>query len=224
MDAGIASTILFVYPVMVAVIMAVFFKEKASLLTYGCIILALVGIVLLYRGDGETALDTTGMILVGFSALLYAAYIVCVDHSAVREMSSGKMTFWIMLFSTMVFVVSTGFFTNLQMIPPTLSGWGNILGVAVVPTVISIMFINISIKYIGATYAAIIGALEPVTALLIGIFVFYEQFTLRIGMGALLILVAVTLVVSGESVTDGFKKLLPPKRNGFGENADDGKA
>ena len=207
MDAGIASTILFVYPVMVAVIMAVFFKEKASLLTYGCIALALVGIVLLYRGDGETALNTTGMILVGFSALLYAVYIVCVDHSRVRSMSSGKMTFWIMLFSTIVFVVSTGFLTNLQPIPPTVSGWANILGVAVVPTVISIMFINISIKYIGATYAAIIGALEPVTALLIGIFVFNENFTFRIGLGALMILVAVTLVVSGDSITDGFKRL-----------------
>ena len=200
MDAGIASTILFVYPVLVAVIMAVFFKEKASLLTYSCILLALVGIALLYKGDGETALSTTGILLVGLSAFLYAVYIVAVDHSPVKNMPSGKMTFWIILFGTMVFVVNTGFLTELQPIPPTASGWINVLGIAIVPTVISIMFINISIKYIGATYAAIIGALEPVTALAIGILVFHEKFTFRIALGALLILIAVTFVVSGKTL------------------------
>lgn len=206
MEAGIASTILFVYPVMVAVIMAVFFKEKASFLTYGCIALALIGIILLYRGDGETVLNTTGIFLVAFSALSYAAYIVAVDHSAVRGMSSGKMTFWIILFGTIVFIISTGFFTELQSVPPIAAGWINVLGVAIIPTVVSILFINISIKYIGATNAAIIGALEPVTALLIGILVFHEKFTLRIALGALLILIAVTLVVSGKSIQAAFSR------------------
>lgn len=206
MDAGVASTILFVYPVLVAVIMAVFFREKASWLTYGCIALALIGIGLLYKGDGDTALNTTGMILVALSALLYAIYIVAADHSAVSAMSSGKMTFWIILSGTSVFIASTGFMTGLQPIPPTVSGWINILGVAIIPTIISILFINISIKHIGATYAAIIGALEPVTALLIGISVFHEAFTFRIAAGALLIVIAVTLVVSGNTIIAGFKK------------------
>ena len=52
MDAGIASTILFVYPVMVALIMFLFFHEKVSLLTVFCILLALSGIGLLYKGEG----------------------------------------------------------------------------------------------------------------------------------------------------------------------------
>lgn len=52
MDAGIASTILFVYPVMVAVIMGIFFKEKISAITVFSILLALSGIALLYQ---ETA-------------------------------------------------------------------------------------------------------------------------------------------------------------------------
>ncbi len=207
MDAGIASTILFIYPVMVAIIMAVFFREKGSFLTYGCILLALVGITLLYKGDGQTALNTTGMILVGLSALLYAVYIVIVDHSPVRNMSPGKMTFWIILFGSLVFIASTGFFTRLQPIPSVFAGQLNIFGVALVPTVISILFINISIKHIGATYAAIIGALEPVTALLIGILIFHETFTFRIALGAFLILVAVTLVVSGKTLLTGLHRI-----------------
>ena len=53
MDAGIASTILFVYPVMVAIIMAIFFHEKVSFITMFSIALAFTGISLLYEG-GES--------------------------------------------------------------------------------------------------------------------------------------------------------------------------
>lgn len=206
MDAGVASTILFIYPVLVAVIMAVFFKEKASCLTYGCIGLASVGIALLYKGDGETALSTTGLILVALSALFYAIYIVAVDHSPVRTMPSGKMTFWALLFGTFIFMIRTRFMVALQPIPPTWGGWINVLGIALIPTIVSLLFINISIKNIGPTYAAIIGALEPVTALMIGIFVFHEEITWRIAIGAILILIAVILVVSGKSISDSFSK------------------
>ena len=76
MDAGIASTLLFVYPIFVALIMAFWFREKLSMQTALCILLALGGIALLYEsGDGAT-LDLTGTILVMVSALSYAIYIV----------------------------------------------------------------------------------------------------------------------------------------------------
>ena len=206
MDAGVASTILFVYPVLVALIMAVVFKEKASWITYGCIGLALCGIGLLYKGDGESGLDVVGMTLVLLSALTYSIYIIIVGRMASLKLPVGKMSFWGVVFGMTVFVVSTRFLTQLQPVPPTLSGWVNVCGEAIVPTVISVLFINISIKAIGSTYAAIIGALEPVTALMIGVFVFGESFTVRIALGALLIVFAVILVVSQNVVVAGLKK------------------
>ena len=206
MYAGVASTILFVYPVLVALIMAVVFKEKASWITYGCIGLALGGRGLLYKGDGESGLDVVGMTLVLLSALTYAIYIIIVGRIASLKLPVGKMSFWVIVFGMTVFVVSTRFLTQLQPVPPTLSGWVNVCGEAIVPTVISVLFINISIKAIGSTYAAIIGALEPVTALMIGVFVFGESFTVRIALGALLIVFAVILVVSQNVVVAGLKK------------------
>lgn len=77
MDAGIASTILFVYPVMVAVIMGAFFKEKISAITVFSILLALAGIALLYQGDGGKPLSTIGIIFVLLSSLSYAIYSRC---------------------------------------------------------------------------------------------------------------------------------------------------
>ncbi len=75
MDAGIASTILFVYPVMVAVIMAAFYRERLSPVMIASITLALGGIGLLYRtGDGQS-LSLAGTALALASALTYAIYI-----------------------------------------------------------------------------------------------------------------------------------------------------
>ena len=87
MDAGIASTLLFVYPVM-----AIFFRERISLVTVLSISLALCGIALLYRGEGGAVLNTAGVVLVMASSLSYALYIVVVNRASLN-MSSVKLTF-----------------------------------------------------------------------------------------------------------------------------------
>ena len=96
-DAAIASTLLFVYPVMVAVIMAIFFRERISLVTVLSISLALCGIALLYRGEGGAVLNTAGVVLVMASSLSYALYIVVVNRASLN-MSSVKLTFYVLLF------------------------------------------------------------------------------------------------------------------------------
>lgn len=196
MDAGIACAILFIYPILVAVIMAVFFHERASLLTYACIVVALIGIGLLYKGDGKNTLSAVGMLLVAASSLCYSLYIVGVDHSSLRNVPSARLTFWVLLAGTATFFVFTGFGMKLQPIEPTAFCIANVAGIALLPTVIPILFINVAIKDIGPTYSAIIGALEPVTALVIGTTVFGETITVRIVIGALLILLAVITIVS----------------------------
>lgn len=104
MDAGIASTLLFVYPVMVAVIMAIFFRERISLVTVLSISLALCGIALLYRGEGGAVLNTAGVVLVMASSLSYALYIVVVNRASLN-MSSVKLTFYVLLFGVAAIVL-----------------------------------------------------------------------------------------------------------------------
>ena len=76
MAAGIASTILFVYPIMTAVLMTVFFHEKVTWSTTLAILLAVSGVGLLYQGDGNDKLSTAGFALVMCSSLLYALHHV----------------------------------------------------------------------------------------------------------------------------------------------------
>jgi len=212
MDAGIASTILFVYPVMVALIMFLFFHEKVSLLTVFCILLALSGIGLLYKGEGGETLSLVGMLLVILSSLSYAVYIVGVNHSTLKLMSTAKLTFYALLFGLSIYIVRLNFCSDLQAVP-SLPAWGNILAMAFLPTVISLVCTAVSI---GSTSTAILGALEPVTALFFGVMIFGERLTPRLMLGILMILVAVTFIVVGkplmtflkEEVAGGMKRKL----------------
>lgn len=207
MDAGIASTILFMYPVLVALIMWLFFHERADILTWTCITLAFVGISLLYRGKPDAPLSTVGIVLVLLSSLSYAIYIVGVNRSVLRQMDSETLTFYALIFGSLLYVLrligidtDAGTFQfNLQF--PTQGWlWVNLFCLALFPTIISLVTMNLSIHYIGSTPAAILGALEPITALIIGVGVFGEVLTPRIVLGIILVLSAVTLLIAGRKL------------------------
>ena len=198
MDAGIASTILFVYPVMVAVIMATFFREKVTATTITSIVLALAGIGLLYRGDAGISLSMTGVMLVMVSSLTYAVYIVIVNQSEIR-MSIVKLTFYVLLICSMCLFAYSFTSSDLHlMLPPSPRAWFFACWLGLVPTVLSLLFMTIAVHEVGATPTAIMGALEPLTAVAIGVMMFGESLTLRLCIGIVLILAAVLLIVAGK--------------------------
>lgn len=211
MDAGIASTLLFVYPIMVALIMAFVFKEKVTLQTAFCIVMALGGIGLLYKNSDGSTLDFVGTVLVFISALSYAIYIVAVNQTALKNVATLKVTFYVLLFGLSLFLVRLGINENL-LLPSKWYLWGNLLSLAIFPTAISFLCTTSSIQYIGSTPTAILGALEPVTAIFFGITVFGEVLTGRECVGLVMIITAVTFVIAGSNITVQllrFRKLFP---------------
>ena len=199
MDAGIASTILFLYPVMVAVIMSACFGERVTASTVLSILLALGGIALLYKGGDGATLSLAGVALVFLSSLCYAVYIVGVNRSSLRDLSTEKLTFYSLLFGLSVYLVRLRGVAGLQMIPSPLL-WINAVSLALFPTIVSLVTMAGAIRRIGSTPTAILGALEPVTALFFGVLVFGERLTPRILTGVALILAAVTLIIAGKSL------------------------
>ena len=211
MAAGIASTLLFVYPIMVALIMAFLFKEKLTLQTILCIILALGGIALLYKGEDGSTLSLLGVLLVIVSALSYAIYIVAANRPLLREIATLKLTFYVLVFGFSLFLVRVDFGASLHVVD-TWYMWGNLLALAVFPTAISFLCTTQAIQYIGSTPTAILGALEPLTAVFFGVTVFGESLTVRVGCGIMMIVFAVTIIVAGSNVTTylvRFRKLFP---------------
>lgn len=200
MAAGIACTLLFVYPVMVAVIMSVFFKERLNKVTVLSIIIALCGIGLLYKGGKGDTLSLAGVLLVMLSSLSYALYIVVVNKSPLR-MSSVKLTFYVLLFGIATIVAGSfigGDTDRLQLLAtPRMWFYASLL--ALFPTVISLLLMTVAVHEIGSTPTAIMGALEPLTAVFLGVFLFGEQITSRLAVGIIMILSAVMLIIAGKS-------------------------
>jgi len=211
MEAGIASTLLFVYPIMVALIMAAFFREKITLLTVVCILMALGGIGLLFKGGNGSTLSITGTLLVMVSALSYAIYIVGVNRPILKEVATLKITFYVLLFGVSLFLIRVNLGASL-IIPEKWYLWFNLVALAVFPTAISFLCTTSAIQYIGSTPTAILGALEPVTAVFFGVMVFGEALTVRIICGILLIIMAVTFIIAGSNVKTylvRFRKMFP---------------
>lgn len=199
LDAGIASSLLFVYPVMVAVIMAIFFKEKISFATVVSICLALGGIALLYKNETGATLSTLGVVLVMISSLSYALYIIIVNKSTML-MSSVKLTFYVLLFCVSTIIIRSFFGegNHIQLLT-TPSMWGWALMLALIPTIVSLILMVIAVHHIGSTPTAIMGALEPLTAVMIGVLVFGEVLTTRVAIGILMILLGVIIIIASKS-------------------------
>lgn len=213
MDAGIASTILFVYPIMVALIMALFFHEKLTIQTVVCLLMAVGGIGLLYKNENGATLSLMGTLLVFASSLSYAIYIVSINQTRLRDMATLKVTFYVILFGWLMFVCRTLAAGGIQTPPadkPWL--WCCLVALALMPTAISLLCTTGAIQYIGSTPTAILGALEPVTAVFFGVTVFHESLTPRIILGFILIISAVSIVVAGGNITrhlTRFRKMFP---------------
>ena len=203
MDAGLASTVLFIYPIFVAIIMALFFKEKNSIITILSIIFAFLGVVLLYESDGANV-SNFGIFLVIVSSLCYAIYIVIINQYL--KLSALKVTFYSMLFCTITILIHSFFDSSLNIMPLiNFNMWFYTLFLALVPTIISLLFLIKAIQLIGSTSASILGALEPLTAVLIGVYVFNEKITFWLVIGIVFILFGVILIVLKDYIDKLFK-------------------
>ncbi|MBR1834200.1 MAG: EamA family transporter [Bacteroidales bacterium] len=195
MEAGVASTILFTYPVMTAVIMAVFFHERMNWVTVTSIVLSFVGVALLYRGDGTQVLPWGGVVLVLLSALTYAVYIIVVNRSKL-QLSSFQINFYVLLCCAVGMLIYSLLSGEPIVWPHTATSWFYVGWLATVPAIMALVLLVYAARYAGSTTTAILGALEPLTAVLIGIGVFGEPFTGWLAAGIALILAAVILVAS----------------------------
>ncbi|MDE6109853.1 MAG: DMT family transporter, partial [Muribaculaceae bacterium] len=169
MNSGVASTLLFVYPIMVAVLMIFLFHEKFRISVGLCLAIMCVGLFLLMKPQGSGTLSPAGILLVMVSAGTYAVYIILVNVSkTVAAIPTTKLLFYVLLSGTVFYLclVPLGFGITL---PSRGGGWLSLLALAIIPTVISLACTTRAIQLIGSTPTAIFGALEPVSAVVLSV-------------------------------------------------------
>lgn len=194
MPSGVATTLHFMYPVLTTLIMMVFFHEKKSVWRFAAIALAVAGVYLLSSGDGSGTVTLSGIFIVLLSALGYALYLVTVSQLKVGKMKGLKLTFYVFIFSSLLLFIGIVPTTGIQAIPNG-SVAGNLVMLALIPTVVSNLALVRAVKSIGSTLTSVLGAMEPVTAVCVGIFIFGEAVTAGIGLGVGLIIAAVTVII-----------------------------
>lgn len=175
--------------------MALIYKERLTAKTGAAIALSLLGIGLLYRGgEGGMPLSSIGLLLVFLSSFTYAIYIVFVNKANL-QMGPLKLTFYVMIFCLLfltLYSVSLGSGLPPLLQSPSSYGWALMLGF--VPTVLSLVLMTKAVKIVGSTSTAIMGGLEPLTAVVIGVCVFGETLTIRLALGILLVLASVVVL------------------------------
>lgn len=197
-SSGIASTINFMYPVIVALCMMFFFGEHKSFVDIAAIAVSIFGVYLLASGDslivegGDTTLGLTCSLISAFS---FAAYYILMKKLKADKIEVVKFTTWVMLLSAIYFIVCAFVFEgSLSMIPDGKS-WLYILGLALWSTMISNFTGVKAVRRIGPTLTSILGALQPVTAVILGVAFLNEHLYLKSLIGIIMILGAVTVVV-----------------------------
>ena len=192
--SGIATSVLYVYPIMVAVIM-MFFGQRPSWQTWISIFAGVAGAVLLSLNGEGGMIDWRGIVLVVLSGLCYTLFIIIVNQSKeVKALPNLTLTFYCFLIGTIVLFFFTKCGMSLNRMPATWC-WLNVIGLAILPTALATITLAAATKAIGATKTSVMGILEPLTAIFIGVAAFHEPFTLNVAIGVVLILFSILFMI-----------------------------
>ncbi len=195
--SGLATTLIFLYPVLVAIIM-VFLRVVPSWPVWLAIAATFGGVIIMTQGSGSEAINPIGVALSLGSALVYALFIVIINRSkTIANISNTLLTFYTLTVGAFVFLGKIAFSDTAITVGITTGGdWLNLVGLALLPTIVSTATLAIATRNIGATKASVLGVFEPITAILVGTLMLGEPLTTNIIIGIAIAIVAVTFMIS----------------------------
>ena len=192
LSPGIASTIFFIYPIIVALILGIFFKEKITLATTISLLIVVVGVGVLSIKD-NFEINYIGLFVSLLGALMYALYMIIVNKTKIKA-SGVKVSFYSMVFASLFFLVKTLVLGN-SVVIPSLEIGTHLALFSLITTALSVVSLVYAIKYIGSTPTAIMGSVEPVVAVMISVGLFDETLTFSLIAGVIIIISGVLIDV-----------------------------
>lgn len=195
--SGLATTLVFLYPVLVAIIM-VFLRVVPSWPVWLAIAATFGGVLIMTQSDGSQTINPIGVLLSIASALVYALFIVIINRSKViAGISNSLLTFYALTVGAIVFLEKI-FCSDTAITAGITTGadWLNLVGLALLPTIVSTATLAIASRNIGATKASVLGVFEPITAIVVGTVMFGEPLTTNIIVGISIAIVAVTFMIT----------------------------
>ncbi len=186
--AGLASTLHFIYPILIILASAIIYREKIPSKKLLAALVVTIGIFMF--ADINTAADKIGVIMAVLSGVFYSFYILYLDKSGLKNMNYLKLTFYTMLIMS-VFTFIFGIFTNSIDFEISASSWFYAFIISILVTAIAVPLLQIGIRYEGASTAGILSTIEPITTIALGAVFLKEHITLMQIIGGILILFGV---------------------------------
>lgn len=192
--ASSAATVLhFIYPALVVIGATLFFNQKPRLGTILSVVICLVGICMFY--EPGAALNVKGSIIALLSGLAYATYVLLLNEFKYKNISGFLFSFYISLSSTVVLLVICIVSGGL-ILPATWRGWLFCLLLAIAVNIAAVVFFQKGTFLIGGQRAAILGAVEPLTGVVVGVLFLNEIITPLGWIGSFLVISAGVLLAS----------------------------
>ena len=192
MPTGVATAIHFFYPVVVALLMAIFYKERLPLEVKAGIVLAICGVYLLSWIPGEV--KWLGLFFVLMSTVTYGCYITALNRPVLKRMNPDVLTCYVLLFTALFYLILAVAQGKMEIItrPRFLL---DMVQLAILSTIVSARLLVAAVKLIGSVPSSVLGTLEPITAIVVGVLYFNEQLTYANYLGLLIVIVAVLVVI-----------------------------
>lgn len=187
---GIATTMHFTYPTLVAIGGILFFKQKLTKKKMAALVFSLIGIALAADFAGVGSIK--GIVLALASGVTYTAYILTMDYGGLKD----KNIFSLCLYMSVGKVIATAIYgtaTKSLNVHMNITAWEMILLLGISASIGATVLFQIGIRYIGSCNAAIFSMFEPVTSLAVGFWFMSEAMTAFKLIGCVLILSGIIL-------------------------------
>lgn len=180
------------YPVVVALLMAIFYKERLPIAVKAGIVLAICGVYLLSWTPGEV--KWLGLFFVLMSTITYGCYITALNRPVLKRMNPDVLTCYVLLFTALFYLIIAIAQGKMEIItrPRFLL---DMVQLAILSTIVSARLLVAAVKLIGSVPSSVLGTLEPITAIVVGVLYFNEQLTYANYLGLLIVIAAVLVVI-----------------------------
>lgn len=194
LPTGLVTTLHFLYPMVVAVLCFLFFREKLSRAKLLCLALCLCGVFLTVDLTGGRG-DAFGVAAALLSALTYGAYIVRLNKAEMRDVPPLRLAFFVgagCFVVCLFYAAVTGGFSAVPEVTP--AGWLCLTAAGILIAAGGALLMILGTRLTDAQTAAVASTSEPLASILLGVLFLHEPMDLRIALGCLLILSAVVLL------------------------------
>ncbi|WP_326911050.1 DMT family transporter [Sedimentibacter sp. MB31-C6] len=188
-SVGMTTTIHYIYPVLVAAVSVIIFKEKISKEKILALVLSTIGVALFFEGS----FSIVGVILALLSGVIYGAHLLYIDKSGLNAMYPFKISLFLSAFAS-IYMFIFGMISKTLVFNMSIKGWIYTLLVSIFVSVLANTLITMAVKNVGPTVTAIVGMFEPITSILLGIILLNEPFTLKNIFACILILTGVLII------------------------------